>query len=406
MDPRGGSTELHEVYRSWLASRPDLSAKVRRGYQDNGRLRIEPRYGRWQISKIDHDSIQSWVNDMTTAWLGPRTVRWTHSVLKMTLDYSADAGRLIGRNPASRTKFPPMRPTAHTYLSAAEVATLATVCGDQGDVVLILAYTGLRFGELTGLNVEDVGLDARRVRVRRSMTQVGGCVVEGNPKSTAGRRSVPIAERLVPLFKARINRRPHGAPAAASPRGSRLGLENWKRSVRWRSAVTAIGREKVRVHVCDTPTPRYPGGPAPTLPAPESDGPRLRHRHRTHLRRPLRRAGRYRRGARLSTRLLGKGSLAAADGSRRRIGNRMVAPELMWCQTAPESCPGQEGIRDNEPHGTREPHLRRRERRPTAGHSPRRPHLGRARSIWRGWCACGVQASRMCPREAERPLLL
>jgi hypothetical protein len=41
-------------------------------------------------------------------------------------------------------------------------------------VVLILAYTGLRFGELTGLKVEDVDLDARRIRVRRSMTQVGG----------------------------------------------------------------------------------------------------------------------------------------------------------------------------------------------------------------------------------------
>jgi integrase len=46
-------------------------------------------------------------------------------------------------------------------VSAAEVAALATVCGDQGDVVLILAYTGLRFGELTGLNTEDVDLDAR-----------------------------------------------------------------------------------------------------------------------------------------------------------------------------------------------------------------------------------------------------
>jgi hypothetical protein len=29
-------------------------------------------------------------------------------------------------------------------------------CGGQGDVVLILACTGLRFGELTGLNTEDV----------------------------------------------------------------------------------------------------------------------------------------------------------------------------------------------------------------------------------------------------------
>ena len=101
VDPRGGKTELRQVYQSWLASRPDLSAKVRRGYEDNWRLRIEPRFGGWAIGKIDHDSIQSWVNDMTTAGLGPRTVRWTHSVLKMSLDYAADAGRLIGRNPAS-----------------------------------------------------------------------------------------------------------------------------------------------------------------------------------------------------------------------------------------------------------------------------------------------------------------
>lgn len=83
--------------------------------------------------------------------------------------------------------------------------------GVQGDVVLILAFTGLRFGELTGLNVEDVDVDARRIRVRRSITQVGGRLVEGNPKSDAGRRSVPIPERLVPALKA-TTRRPPGRP--------------------------------------------------------------------------------------------------------------------------------------------------------------------------------------------------
>ena len=31
-------------------------------------------------------------------------------------------------------------------------------------MVFILAYTGLRFGELTGLNVEDVDIAARRIR--------------------------------------------------------------------------------------------------------------------------------------------------------------------------------------------------------------------------------------------------
>lgn len=144
-------------------------------------------------------------------------MRWTHSVLKMTLDRAVErpAPR---QEPASRTKFPPMRQATHVYLTVGEVATLAQTCGAQGDVVLLLAYTGLRFGELTGLNVEDVDLGARRIRVRRSMTQVGGKLVEGNPKSQAGRRSVPIPERLMPALKARLDARPCGAPAIASPK--------------------------------------------------------------------------------------------------------------------------------------------------------------------------------------------
>lgn len=158
---------------------------------------------------------------MSADGLSPRTVRWTHSVLKMTLDHAVDEGHLLGKNPAARTKFPPMRETTHIYLTAGEVAALAHACGDQGDVVSILAYTGLRFGELTGLNVEDVELDARRIRVRRSITQVGGKLVEGNPKSKAGRRSVPIPQRLVPILKGRIDGRAPGAPAVASLRGSR-----------------------------------------------------------------------------------------------------------------------------------------------------------------------------------------
>jgi integrase len=159
---------------------------------------------------------------MSASGLSPRTVRWTHTVLKMALDYAVDDGRLIAKNPATRTKFPPMRATTHIYLTAREVAQLSDACGVQGDVVLILAYTGLRFGELTGLNVEDVDVDARRIRVRRSITQVGGRLVEGNPKSDAGRRSVPIPERLVPALKARLDGRPR-----ALRRSPRRGARGW-----------------------------------------------------------------------------------------------------------------------------------------------------------------------------------
>src|SRR5882757_6499049 len=164
VDPRAGRITLATVYQSWLASRLDLSPKVRRGYEDIWRLRIESRFGAWSVGKIDRQSIEKWVNEMAESGLSPRTLRWNHSVLKMCLDHAADEGQILGRNPAART---------HTYLTTAEVASLTLVCGPQGDVVSLLAYTGMRFGELTGLNVEDVELKARRIRVRRPITQVG-----------------------------------------------------------------------------------------------------------------------------------------------------------------------------------------------------------------------------------------
>ena len=248
VDPRAGRVTLAAVYRAWLASRVDLSPKVRRGYQDNWRNRIEPRFGGWHVASIDHQSIQAWVNEMAESGLSPRTVRWVHAVLKMSLDYAIDDGLLPSRNPAARTKFPPQRYTSHTYLSTGEVAALARVCGAQGDVVTLLAYTGLRFGELVGLRVEDVDLQARRLRVRRSITQVGGKLVEGNPKSAAGRRSVPIPQRVIPILTQRVSQRLPGQPAITSPNGSLLGLENWKRSTRWREAIVEIGRPSLRVH--------------------------------------------------------------------------------------------------------------------------------------------------------------
>jgi len=248
VDPRAGRVTLATVYKAWLASRLDLSPKVRRGYEDNWRSRIEPRFGNWHVARIDHQSIQAWVNEMAASGLSPRTLRWIHSVLKMTLDYAIEDGQLLARNPAARTKFPPLRQASHTYLTTSEVAALAEACGSQGDVVLLLAYTGLRYGELVGLRVEDVDLTARRIRVRRSITQVGGKLVEGNPKSAAGRRSIPIPKRLLGILASRVSDRPPGAPAITSPTGALLGLENWKRSTKWRVAITEINRPKMRVH--------------------------------------------------------------------------------------------------------------------------------------------------------------
>ena len=63
------------VFEAAMASRLDLSSKVRRGYGDIWRLRIEPRFGGWSVGKIDHRSIQKWINELAESGLSPRTLR-------------------------------------------------------------------------------------------------------------------------------------------------------------------------------------------------------------------------------------------------------------------------------------------------------------------------------------------
>jgi integrase len=245
IDPRRGATITVEyAYTRWLASRQDFSAKVRRGYEDCWRISVQPTFGSWPLTGLDRHSIQEWVNAMT---VGPRTRRWRHSVLRMVLQYAVEQDWLV-KNPATATTFPAMPAHDHAYLTADEVEHLATLCGTQGDIVLILAYTGLRWGELTGLRVADINLSARRIRVRRSITQVGGKPILGAPKSRAGIRTVPIPTRIAPLLAKRIEGKAPDSPAITSPRGALLSRENWVRSVQWNNQRKTLGKPRLRIH--------------------------------------------------------------------------------------------------------------------------------------------------------------
>lgn len=72
----------------------------------------------------------------------------------------------------------------------------------QAEVVRFLAYTGLRWGEMAALRVQDFDMLRRRVNVSRPVTESGG-LVWSTPK-TWKRRSVPypamLADELAALM--------------------------------------------------------------------------------------------------------------------------------------------------------------------------------------------------------------
>jgi len=74
-------------------------------------------------------------------------------------------------------------------LTHAQVAELAADA-KHPDLVVVLAYTGLRWGEATALRIKHVDTVRRRVRVEENAVEVGSQVIIGTPK-THEKRIVP-----------------------------------------------------------------------------------------------------------------------------------------------------------------------------------------------------------------------
>jgi len=80
---------------------------------------------------------------------------------------------------------------------------------DDRVVLLLLAYTGLRWGELAGLHVSRLDLLRRQVDVVETLVEVGGRTVKPYPKGRH-RRTVPLTGRLVDELAAYLKRNPRG----------------------------------------------------------------------------------------------------------------------------------------------------------------------------------------------------
>lgn len=118
-----------------------------------------------------------------------------HFVLSSIL---ADAVRdnLIARNPADGAKLPRTARRRPLFLTHEQVGALAAAAGQYQGLVLLLAYTGLRWGEAIGLRVHDLDLLRKRASITENGVQAGGTIHVGTPKSHK-QRTVPLPEFLV-----------------------------------------------------------------------------------------------------------------------------------------------------------------------------------------------------------------
>lgn len=227
VDPAAGRTTVGVVAAAWLDGHPGWSASTLARNASILTRHVLPRWGTVPVSKVTFEEVQTWVTELSASGLAGGTVRKVLGVLSSVLGLAVKAKRLA-TNPTTGVDLPRQRLARRRYLSVSQVEALAEAAGDQGDVVLTLAYTGLRIGELAALRAQHVELVRRRVRIEESVTEVNGVVVRSAPKDHQ-RRSVPLPPFLADRLAARLTGRGTDDPVFGSRRGGVLRVRNMRR---------------------------------------------------------------------------------------------------------------------------------------------------------------------------------
>jgi len=132
----------------------------------------------------------------------PRLVAYVLAVLSIALRQAVRAG-LLSRNPAAAVRGP--RATRRDPVVWGPAAVRSFILAARGSRYAVLHYlalaTGMRLGELLGLQWDAVDLESGELRVRWAVTNIRGQVVVGEPKTPRARRTIALPPAAVAALR-------------------------------------------------------------------------------------------------------------------------------------------------------------------------------------------------------------
>jgi integrase len=224
--PVTGEWTVVQQYSLWIR-KADIAETTRATRQHTWRAHVSDKWSELQVTKVAPQDVKAWVADLVDAGTGVPTIENALGVLRMVLKDAVDDGRLI-RNPCDGINAPRRQHKSRAYLTHQQVEQLALAAGeDQGLVIRLLAYTGLRWGELAALSVGSVYVLRRRLQITQAVAEADGRLEWKSPKDHE-RRSVPFPAFLADeLGKQMVGKGREDLLFSAS-KGGPLRVSHWR----------------------------------------------------------------------------------------------------------------------------------------------------------------------------------
>lgn len=188
----------------WLetAARPAIRESTYASYATLIQVHIVPRIGGVALSKLAPVHVQHLLADMEKGGASARRRQMVYRVLSQALRRAVQLG-LVTRNACHAVTCPrPVKKTVESLTPEQTEKLLHAAEGDHLQALYVLATTtGMREGELFGLQPKDLDLKNTRLFVCRQLCEQGSRLWLAQPKTAKASREIRLSEIAVKALR-------------------------------------------------------------------------------------------------------------------------------------------------------------------------------------------------------------
>ena len=240
-DPTRGMVTFQEWSRRWLPT-VRVSERTEENYRRELTNHLLPRWGQSPLASITPGQINAWADQQLARGYATSTVADRVKLLSRLMTDAVDA-QLISENPVHRRRSNRgprvVHPLTERIWAAPEhviqIAENATLLSgrDMGLLIITAAWTGMRWGEIAGLQRRNLHLTHGYLTVDRyagALHESGPRLWLGPPKTSASIRTITLPPFLTGLLQEHLTAT-DGIPVFSGPHGGWLRRSNLDRRV-------------------------------------------------------------------------------------------------------------------------------------------------------------------------------
>ena len=197
-------------YRQYtkITLRPTTQA----AYENRIYNHIIPEIGKKKLSELTQNDLQQFYarlkksgrlqyTDNLGKGLSDRMVRSCHGICRTALDKAVTDG-IIWENPAIGCKLPPKKSREMQVLSIEEMQRFLIQAKYDGyfEILLLALTTGMRRGEVMGLQWNDLNFKTGELNIKRQAYYVKGEIIVSEPKTKSSIRTIILPKSVVSVL--------------------------------------------------------------------------------------------------------------------------------------------------------------------------------------------------------------